>query len=323
MRNKTTKYTSEYDDNIDDSQNVFFENPYCDVEFEYDNEKENKKSISKEDDDSIKYYLKQLTNISLLKHEEEIELAKKIKNGDLNAKQTLVKRNLRLVVSIAKKYVNQGLTFLDLVQEGNLGLIKASEKFDPERGFKFSTYATWWIRQGITRALSDKSRTIRIPVHIIETINKVKKATKDLTQLIGRKPNDEEIALLLNTDTQHVQDVLNSIQIPISTDTPIGNNEDGELHEIIEDNSILENIQVLLNKELKLDIQDSLVRLNPKEKSVVELHYGLNDGEKRTLKEVGDELGITYTRARQLQASALKKLRSPEVANKLKEYLYN
>ena len=311
-------------------QNDFIQNPFCDVDInlsesysDFENNNEDKKRIREEDNDSIKFYLKQLNLIPLLTHEEEIKLAKKVKKGDLKAKRELVRRNLRLVVSIAKKYINQGLSFLDLVQEGNLGLIRAAEKFDVDRGFKFSTYATWWVRQGITRALSDKSRTIRIPVHMVEVANKLKKATKDFILKTGREPNREELAMLLNTDIKHIQNIISSMQIPLSTDTPLGSNEDSDLGEFIEDKFSIEPEDYLTSEELKSKIEDNLLLLNPKEKSVVILRYGLSDGAKKTLQEVGRSLGITYPRARQLLASALKKLRSPEVSSRLKEYLYN
>lgn len=307
----------------DDEGESFLENPFRDIELseiEALPQEEEKPEI---EDDAIKFYLSKLNSIHLLTHEEEVKLAKKVKRGDLNAKKELVKRNLRLVVSIAKRYVNRGLSFMDLIQEGNLGLIKAAEKFDVERGYKFSTYATWWIRQAITRALSDKSRTIRIPVHMIETMSKLKKAVKDLSVAMGRQPKEEEIAKVLNTDVKHIQHVIKSMQLPVSTDMPIGTNEEGELTELIEDKITIEPEDQLTADELKDGLEDSLILLNSKEKNVVELRFGLKDGEKRTLKEVGRELGIPYGRARQLQASALKKLRSPEITKKLEGFLYN
>lgn len=298
----------------------FYDNPFCDVDYESE-EKEFK--VGFKNNDSIKLYLKKLTSIPLLTHEEEIKLAKKVKDGDKKAKNELVRRNLRLVVSIAKKYINQSLPFLDLIQEGNLGLIKATEKFDHSRGFKFSTYATWWIRQAITRALSDKSRTIRLPVHIVENMNKLKKAVRVFTQAIGRQPKEEELAEILNTNTKQIKNIFNSYQLPISIDSPVGTNEEGELQELIEDKYSFEPQELLSSEDLRGEIEDTLLLLNPKEKSVVELRYGLQDGQKKTLKEVGDELGISHGRARQLQASAFKKLRNPEISSRLKGYLYN
>ena len=300
---------------------IFYENPFCDIDYLKTEADESKSTL--QDTDSIKLYLKQLSSIPLLTQEEEIILAKKVQTGDINAKKELVKRNLRLVVSIAKRYINRGLSFLDLIQEGNLGLIKGAEKFDPKRGFKFSTYATWWVRQAITRALSDKSRTIRIPVHMIESMNKFKKAIRDLTLAIGRQPKEEEIANLLNIDVEQIQNIINSMQLPVSIDSPISDSDNGDLKEVIENKFTEEPCDYIANEDLRYEIEDSLLLLNPKEKTVVELRYGLQDGEKRTLKEVGEFLGIPYTRARQLQASALKKLRDPEVSNKLKIYYYN
>ena len=305
----------------------FYVNPYCDLDYELVDgnidDKENQKAIVKQDDDAIKQYLKRISTIPLLTHEEEIKLAKKVKKGNLEAKNELAKRNLRLVVSIAKKYINRGLSFLDLVQEGNLGLMKGVEKFDVSRGFKFSTYATWWIRQAITRALSDKSRTIRLPVHMVENINKLKKVTRDFSLAIGRQPKEEELAHLMSTDVKHIQNMINSMRLPISTDTPIGTNEEGELQKLIEDKFSIHPQENLTKEDCRADIDDLLMILNPKEKNVVLLRYGLNDGAERSLKEVGEHLGISHERARQLQASALKKLRNPEISGRLKGYLYN
>ena len=312
--------------NLVDSENGFLKNPFCDVDLIYEDEnleEKKREEKNKNQDDSIKFYLQQISSIPLLTHEEEIKLAKRAKRGNEKAKQELVRRNLRLVVSIAKKYVNRGLSFLDLVQEGNLGLMKATEKFDVDRGFKFSTYATWWIRQGITRAISDKSRTIRLPVHMVENINKLKKVTRNISLEIGRMPKQEELAQVLNTDVKSIQNVISSMQIPISTDMPIGTNEEGELHELIEDKFSFEPEEFLAKEDLKSELDDCLMLLNPKEKNVMLLRYGLDNGQKRNLKEVGKKLGITHERARQLQASALKKLRSDEVYGRLKQYLYN
>lgn len=315
---KRSKLTSE----------TFHDNPYLDINLNGDlqEEAQDQESTHKtynEDNDSIKLYLKQLTLIPLLTQQEEIKLAKKVKRGNIDAKKELVKRNLRLVVSIAKKYLNRGLSFLDLVQEGNLGLIRGAEKFDPNKGFKFSTYATWWIRQAITRALSDKSRTIRVPVHALESMNKLKKATRILSQAIGREPKEEEIAKYLDTDIEDIQKLTNLTLPPISAANPISTNDDTLLQEIIEDKYSIQPQEELTTEDLKTAIEDSLFALTQKEKNVVELRYGLNDGAKKTLKEVGKCLGITYGRARQLQASALKKLRNPETINRLQPYTYN
>ncbi len=313
------------------NKSSFIDNPFCDISFDsqekdYIEDLENDISSRPDienNDDLIKSYLRQLSTMPLLAHEEEVVLARKVKSGDRNAKQELVKRNLRLVVSIAKKYTNQGLSLIDLIQEGNLGLIKATDKFDVERGFKFSTYATWWIRQGITRALSDKSRTIRIPVHLIESMNKIKKVTKDFILSTGREPTQEELAAILEMDTEDIQNIISSMKAPISTETPIGNDDEAALSDIIENTSSIEPNDYLINEELKSTIENNLISLNPKEKNVVVLRYGLDDGSKKSLKEVGDFLGISYPRTRQLLASALKKLRSPEIATNLKPYLYN
>ncbi len=305
--------------------NEFYSNPFCDIEIQAENFEgnENKKQPYIEDTDSIKLYLKQLSSISLLSQEEEIKLAKKVRKGDLNAKRELVKRNLRLVVSIAKRYMNHGLSFLDLIQEGNLGLIKGAEKFDPTKGFKFSTYATWWIRQAITRALADKSRTIRVPVHVSEYINKLKKAVRVISQAIGREPKEEEIAQYLDTNIEELQNMINATRIPVSTDSLIGTDETFELQEVIEDKFINSTYDEMTTKDLKFKIEDTLAHLNKNEKDVIELRYGLNDGAKYTLREVGESLGISYGRARQLQASALKKLRNKEITTTLEPYLYN
>jgi len=276
-----------------------------------------------ENKDSISFYLKKLHSIPLLSLEEEIRVAKKVKQGDIRARNELVRKNLRLVVSIAKKYIGRGLSFLDLVQEGNLGLIKATEKFDPKRGFKFSTYATWWIRQAITRAISDKSRTIRIPVHMIENMNKLKKSVNDLTKALGRDPKEEELAKIVDLDVIQVQNLFNLMQIPISSDSPIGQDENSEIAELLEDVSISSPIEEITSLDLRNEIEDSMEMLNQREKHVLTFRYGLEDGAKRTLKQVGRELGITYERARQLQASALRKLRKEEITNRLRGYLYN
>lgn len=299
------------------------DNPFCDVDCDSYDINEAKKKVKHDDTDSIKAYLQKISTIPLLTHKEEIKIAKKAKKGDLKAKKELAKRNLRLVVSIAKKYLNRGLSFLDLVQEGNLGLMKGVEKFDVNRGFKFSTYATWWIRQAITRAIADKARTIRLPVHMVENISKLKKATRDLSQAIGRQPKEEELAHLMNTDTKHIQAMINSMKLPVSTDAPIGKDEEGNLQELIEDKFLIEPHEYLTKEDLKFQIEDTMMTLNPKEKNVLLLRYGLNDGSERSLKEVGEHLGITHERARQLQASALKKLRNPEISERLKGYLYN
>lgn len=297
--------------------------PLCEVcNIDFDQEGDKRKS-EPTNDDSIARYLKNLNSISLLSREEELKLARKVQKGDLKAKQELVRRNLRLVVSVAKKYIGRGYPFLDLIQEGNLGLIKAAEKFDPKRGFKFSTYATWWIRQAITRAIADKSRVIRIPIHMVENISKVKKSISSLSQALNREPKEEEVADLLGAELNDIQYVINLMQYPVSSDAPISTDEESTISEIIEDDSISQPEDSLVSDDLMDEIDDTLGNLNQIEKKVVRLHYGLEDGFKKTLKEVSKELGITHERARQLQASALRKLRVPDTINKLEPYLYN
>ncbi|MCH2228546.1 MAG: sigma-70 family RNA polymerase sigma factor [Candidatus Caenarcaniphilales bacterium] len=283
---------------------------------------ENLESVSPLSDDSVKMYLREIGRVPLLNAKQEIELARRIKEGDINAKRKLVRHNLRLVVSIAKKYINRGLPFLDLIQEGNLGLIRAAEKFDPERGYKFSTYATWWVRQGITRSLSDKSRTIRVPVHMVETINKFKKVARRLGQLFDRRPTEEELAEVMEVSTQKIKEIVAAMRTPVSLEAPINNEEDGKLEDFIADSS--DNVHPELaatDQLLSSDILKVLETLTPKEKAVVQLRFGIDSGQERTLEEVGRLLGITRERVRQLEFRALKKLRHPERAVKLRDYL--
>jgi len=283
---------------------------------------ENLESISPLSDDSVKMYLREIGRVPLLNAKQEIELARRIKEGDIEAKRKLVRHNLRLVVSIAKKYINRGLPFLDLIQEGNLGLIRAAEKFDPERGYKFSTYATWWVRQGITRSLSDKSRTIRVPVHMVETINKFKKVARRLGQLFDRRPTEEELAQVMEVSTQKIKEIVAAMRTPVSLEAPINNEEDGKLEDFIADSS--DNIHPELcatDQLLANDILKVLETLTPKEKAVVQLRFGIDSGQERTLEEVGRLLGITRERVRQLEFRALKKLRHPDRAVKLRDYL--
>ncbi len=279
-------------------------------------------SASPLSDDSVKMYLREIGRVPLLNAKQEIELARRIKEGDIQAKRTLVRHNLRLVVSIAKKYINRGLPFLDLIQEGNLGLIRAAEKFDPERGYKFSTYATWWVRQGITRSLSDKSRTIRVPVHMVETINKFKKVARKLGQELNRRPTEEELSEVMEVSTVKIKEIVAAMRTPVSLESPINNEDDGKLEDFIADPNMNVKPEVAATEQLLGDdILKVLDTLTPKEKAVVQLRFGIDSGQERTLEEVGRMLRITRERVRQLEFRALKKLRHPERAAKLKDYL--
>ena len=275
-------------------------------------------------DDSIRLYLREIGRIQLLRAEEEIDLARRIANGGYDgivAKRQLVQANLRLVVSIAKKYLNRGLPFLDLIQEGNLGLIRAAEKFDPERGYKFSTYATWWIRQGITRALADKSRTIRVPVHMVETINKFKKITRELSQGLNRRPTENELAVSMDVSVQKIKEIVSANRTPVSLETPLGKEEDSRLGDFIADAESARPDSSATDELLRLDIEQVLNSLLPREREVIRLRYGLDDGRERTLEEVGQLFGITRERVRQIEFKAMRKLRQPDRSNKLEGYL--
>lgn len=275
-------------------------------------------------DDSIRLYLREIGRIQLLNGEQEIELARRIAQGGYDgivAKRQLVQANLRLVVSIAKKYLNRGLPFLDLIQEGNLGLIRAAEKFDPERGYKFSTYATWWIRQGITRALADKSRTIRVPVHMVETINKFKKITRELSQGLNRRPTENELAVAMDVSIQKVKEIIGANRTPVSLETPLGKEEDSRLGDFIADAESARPDNSATDELLRCDIDDVLNTLLPREREVVRLRYGLDDGRERTLEEVGQLFGITRERVRQIEFKAMRKLRQPDRSTKLEGYL--
>lgn len=266
-------------------------------------------------------YLKEIGKIPLLSTEEEIELAKKIQMGDEDAKQRLAEANLRLVVSIAKRYVGRGMQFLDLIQEGNLGLIKAVEKFDYTKGYKFSTYATWWIRQAITRAIADQARTIRIPVHMVETINRLIRTSRQLLQELGREPQPEEIAKRMDLPVERVREIMKISQDPVSLETPIGEEEDSHLGDFIQDNHVTvpadAATSVLLHEQL-LEVLDTLTE---REQKVLKLRFGLEDGRPRTLEEVGKQFHVTRERIRQIEAKALRKLRHPSRSRKLKDYL--
>ncbi|MCM1285557.1 MAG: RNA polymerase sigma factor RpoD [Acetobacter sp.] len=273
-------------------------------------------------DDPVKVYLKEIGKVPLLTPEEEIELAIRISDNDENAKKRLAEANLRLVVSIAKRYVGRGLQFLDLIQEGNLGLIKAVDKFDYTKGFKFSTYATWWIRQAITRAIADQARTIRIPVHMVETINKVKKASSQLLHLNGREPTPDEIAEYLDDmSVDKVREILRVAQEPVSLETPIGEEEDSHLGDFIPDDEALAPADAASMSLLKEQLSEVLKTLTPREEKVLSLRFGLKDGNPKTLEEVGKEFNVTRERIRQIEAKALRKLRHPSRSKKLRDFL--
>jgi RNA polymerase primary sigma factor len=272
-------------------------------------------------DDPVRMYLKEIGKVDLLRGDEEIELAKLMALGDENAKRKLAEANLRLVVSIAKRYVGRGMLFLDLIQEGNLGLIKAVEKFDHEKGYKFSTYATWWIRQAITRAIADQARTIRIPVHMVETINKLIRVSRQLLQELGRDPVPEEIAEEMSLPVEKVRDIMKISQEPVSLETPIGEEEDSHLGDFIPDDDVPPPSDAAAFTLLKEQLSDVLYTLTPREEKVLRLRFGLDDGRARTLEEVGKEFNVTRERIRQIEAKALRKLRHPSRSKKLKDYL--
>ena len=272
-------------------------------------------------DDPVRMYLKEIGKIPLLKPHEEVELAKRMLEGDEIAKQRLVEANLRLVVSIAKRYVGRGMLFLDLIQEGNLGLIKAVEKFDYEKGFKFSTYATWWIRQAITRAIADQARTIRIPVHMVETINKLIRVSRQLLQELGRDPKPEEIAKEMEMTEEKVREIMKIAQDPVSLETPIGEEEDSHLGDFIPDDDAPAPAEAAAYSLLKEQIEEVLGSLNEREQKVLKLRFGLEDGRARTLEEVGKEFDVTRERIIQIEAKALRKLRHPSRSKKLRDYL--
>lgn len=272
-------------------------------------------------DDPVRMYLKEIGEVALLSGEEEVDLAKRMADGDELAKQKLCEANLRLVVSIAKKYVGRGMLFLDLIQEGNLGLIKAVEKFDWTKGFKFSTYATWWIRQAITRAIADQARTIRIPVHMVETINKLIRVQRQLLQELGREPLPEEIAKEMDMPVEKVREILKIAQEPVSLETPIGEEEDSHLGDFIPDNDAPAPADAAAFSMLKEQLMEVLETLTPREQKVLKLRFGLEDGRARTLEEVGKEFDVTRERIRQIEAKALRKLKHPSRSKKLKDYL--
>ena len=272
-------------------------------------------------EDPVRMYLKEIGKVPLLTAEEEIELAKRMEQGDERAKKRLAEANLRLVVSIAKRYVGRGMLFLDLIQEGNLGLIKAVEKFDYRKGYKFSTYATWWIRQAITRAIADQARTIRIPVHMVETINKLIRVSRQLLQELGREPTPEEIAEEMDLSVERVREILKISQEPVSLETPIGKEEDSHLGDFIQDDNVPVPADAAAFTMLREQLEEVLSTLTEREQKVLRLRFGLDDGRARTLEEVGKEFKVTRERIRQIEAKALRKLRHPSRSRKLRDYL--
>ncbi|MDR7549483.1 MAG: RNA polymerase sigma factor RpoD [Armatimonadota bacterium] len=272
-------------------------------------------------DDPVRMYLKEIGKVPLLTQAQEVSLAQRMEKGDEEAKRRLIEANLRLVVSIAKKYVGRGMLFLDLIQEGNLGLIRAVEKFDWRKGYKFSTYATWWIRQAITRALADQARTIRIPVHMVETINKLVRISRQLLQELGREPTAEEIAEAMGLPVERVREINKIAQEPISLETPIGEEEDSHLGDFIEDHDALAPAEAASFTMLKEQLDGVLDTLTPRERKVLKLRFGLDDGRPRTLEEVGREFGVTRERIRQIEAKALRKLRHPSRSKRLKDFI--
>ena len=304
------------EDDVDDEEIILTEEDEVDVE-NIDLSVPDGISI----EDPVRMYLKEIGKVPLLSAEEEIELAKKMEMGDEDAKKRLAEANLRLVVSIAKRYVGRGMLFLDLIQEGNLGLIKAVEKFDYRKGYKFSTYATWWIRQAITRAIADQARTIRIPVHMVETINKLIRVSRQLLQELGREPTPEEIAEEMNMPVDRVREILKISQEPVSLETPIGEEEDSHLGDFIQDDNVPVPADAAAFTLLKEQLVEVLGTLTEREQIVLRLRFGLDDGRARTLEEVGKEFNVTRERIRQIEAKALRKLRHPSRSRKLKDYL--
>jgi RNA polymerase primary sigma factor len=316
-------------DSLDNLYNIFNENK---IKVVSENPEDDDESDAKKLDtevltknltinDPVRMYLKEIGQIKLLTIEEESELADRIIEGDEQAKATLAEANLRLVVSIAKRYVGRGMLFLDLIQEGNIGLMKAVEKFDVEKGFKFSTYATWWIRQAITRAIADQARTIRVPVHMVETINKLARIERQLTLELNREPTEEELSKKMGTSVEKIRDIYKISQEPVSLETPIGEEEDSHLGDFIPDETNMSPEDFAVNELLKDEISEVLLTLTEREEKVIRLRFGLEDGRSRTLEEVGQLFGVTRERIRQIEAKALRKLRHPSRSRKLKDYL--
>lgn len=329
--------TKDNDDDIDEFEVDVDDEDDEDEDIDYDEIRSFEEELSKEDkleaikekgknkivitDDPVRMYLKEIGRIPLLTYEEEVKLAKRIEEGDELAKDKLAEANLRLVVSIAKRYVGRGMQFLDLIQEGNMGLIKAVDKFEHKKGFKFSTYATWWIRQAITRAIADQARTIRIPVHMVETINKLVRAQRQLVQELGRDPLPEEVAELMNMDVEKVREVQKIAQEPVSLETPIGEEEDSHLGDFIPDEEILSPSDAATNTMLREQLISVLDTLTDRERKVLALRFGLDDGRTRTLEEVGQAFDVTRERIRQIEAKALRKLKHPSRSKKLRDFL--
>ncbi len=314
-------------DSLDDLYNTLNEN-HIDVISENEEGDEDPSTTSNElltkdltINDPVRMYLKEIGQIKLLTTEEELELADRITQGDEEAKATLAEANLRLVVSIAKRYVGRGMLFLDLIQEGNIGLMKAVEKFDVTKGYKFSTYATWWIRQAITRAIADQARTIRVPVHMVETINKLARVERQLTLELNREPTEEELAKKMGTSVDKIRDIYKISQEPVSLEIPIGEEDDSHLGDFIPDETNMSPEDFAVNELLKDEISEVLLTLTEREEKVIRLRFGLEDGRPRTLEEVGQLFGVTRERIRQIEAKALRKLRHPSRSRKLKDYL--
>ena len=318
-------------DSLDELYNLFSENNIAivsaDEEDPSDNDPEKiimDDSILTKDltiNDPVRMYLKEIGQIKLLSMDEELELADRILAGDENAKTTLAEANLRLVVSIAKRYVGRGMLFLDLIQEGNIGLMKAVDKFDVTKGYKFSTYATWWIRQAITRAIADQARTIRVPVHMVETINKLARIQRQLTLELNREPSEDELAAKMNISVDKIRDIYKISQEPVSLETPIGEEDDSHLGDFIKDERNVSPEEYATNEMLKDEINDVLLTLTEREEKVIRLRFGLDDGKSKTLEEVGQLFGVTRERIRQIEAKALRKLRHPSRSRKLKDYI--
>ena len=320
-------------DSLDELYNAFHDNNIEIISENFEDEEDNDDAgdeISIEDvalpknasiNDPVRMYLKEIGKISLLSLDEELALSKRVEEGDEEAKRLLAESNLRLVVSIAKRYVGRGLLFLDLIQEGNIGLMKAVDKFDASKGYKFSTYATWWIRQAITRAIADQAKTIRVPVHMVETINKLKRIQRQMTLELNREPTEAELAKKMNTTEEKVREIFKISQDPLSLETPIGEEDDSHLGDFLKDESSMSPEEYAINEVLKDEIEEVLCTLTPREEEVLKLRFGLKGGTCHTLEEVGNMFGVTRERIRQIEAKALRKLRHPSRSRKLKDYL--